>query len=92
MAMNICRREHRGAHVTELQAWEERRGDLDELPAPEKVVCLGKGFNLELAANGFPAREAYGVKKSFAESVDRLAGCDALVRALEGTGGWTPPT
>jgi len=43
----------------------------------------GKAFHLELATQGFPAREAYDVKKSFAESVDRLLGCNALVRALE---------
>jgi hypothetical protein len=84
-AIDICRREHRGAHVAALQEWEARREQLDELPAPEKTVCLKKAFNLELATNGFPAREAYEVKKSFAESVDRLLGCDALTRALERT-------
>jgi hypothetical protein len=84
-AVDICRREHRGAHVATLQAWEERREEIDELPAPEKTVCLKKDFNLELATNGFPAREAYRVRKSFTESVDRLLGCDALARALEST-------
>jgi hypothetical protein len=74
VAMDICGREHRGSHVSALQAWEERREELDELPAPEKAVCLGKAFNLELATRGFPATEAYEVKKSFAESVDRLRG------------------
>ena len=44
---------------------------------------LGKVFNLELATSRFPASEAYEVKKSFAESVDRLRGCAALCRALE---------
>lgn len=86
-AIDICSREHRGAHVPELQAWDGRRGEIDELPAPEKVVCLGKVFNLELATRGFPAREAYEVKKSFAESVDRLRGCSTLSRALELTRG-----
>jgi hypothetical protein len=42
------------------------------------------------ATTAFPARAAYDAKKSFAESVDRLAGCDALVRALEGTRTWMP--
>lgn len=82
-SVDICHREHRGAHVTELQRWEKHRDELDELPFPERVVCLGKAFHLELATRGFPAREAYDVKKSFAESVDRLLGCNALVRALE---------
>jgi len=86
-AVDICTREHRGSHITELLTWEERRGELDELPAPEKAVCLGKAFNLELATNGFPAREAYEVKKSFAESADRLLRCGALHRALELTRG-----
>ena len=84
-AIDICRREHRGVHVSALQAWEKQREQLDELPAPEKAVCLKKEFNLELAMSSFPAREAYEVKKSFAESVDRLLGCDALTRALERT-------
>lgn len=85
VAMDICGREHHGSHVTALQAWEERREELDELPAPEQAVCLGKAFNLELATRGFPAAEAYEVKKSFAESVDRLRECGALLRALEPT-------
>jgi hypothetical protein len=84
-AIDICRREHRGAHAAALQGWEEQRAELDELPAPEQTVCLKKKFNLELATNGFPAGEAYGVKKSFAASVDRLRGCDALTLALERT-------
>jgi hypothetical protein len=84
-ALDICRREHRGSHVTEIQAWRGRRGDLDELSAPEKVLCLGKAFNHELATSGFPAQAVYDVRKSFAESVDRLIGCDALVRALDRT-------
>jgi hypothetical protein len=82
-ALDICGREHRGAHLAKLQVWEEQRTELDELQAPEKALCLEKAFNLELATRGFPAREAYDVKKSFADSVDRLRGCDALVRALE---------
>jgi hypothetical protein len=65
-------------HVSELQAWESKRGDLDELPAPQKAVCLGKAFNLELASRGFPVREAYEVRKSFAETADRMLGCTAL--------------
>lgn len=85
--IDICSREHRGAHATELQAWEGRRAEFDELPAPEKAVCLGKAFNLELATRGFPAPEVYQVKKSFAESVDRLQNCGALSRALELTRG-----
>ncbi len=61
-AVDVCRREHRGTHVPELQAWEARREAIDELPAPEEVVCLGKAYNLELAARGFPASEVYAVK------------------------------
>jgi hypothetical protein len=86
-AIDICGHEHRGAHVIELQAWEGQRGEFDELPAPEEVVCLRKTSNLELGERGFPAREVYEVKKSFAESVDRLRACGALSRALELTRG-----
>lgn len=83
VALDICTREHKGAHIAKLQGWEEQRAELDELPAPEKALCLGKMFNLELATRGFPACAAYDVKKSFAESVDRLRDCAALVEALE---------
>jgi hypothetical protein len=86
-AIDVCRREHGASHVHALQEWEGRRHEIDELPAPEDVVCLKKKFNLELATRGFPAREVYEVKKSFAESVDRLMACSALARALEGTRG-----
>lgn len=82
-AIDLCSREHQGAHIATLQAWEARRGELDELPAPDKTVCLGKASNLELATRGFPAHEVYQVRKSFAESVDRLQNCSALSRALE---------
>ena len=92
VAVDICRREHLDAHSAELQAWEERREEIDELPAPEKSICLSKGFNLELATRGFPAQAAYDVKKSFAESVDRLSACEALRRALELTRNWPPPS
>jgi hypothetical protein len=92
VAVDICDREHRGAHSTELLAWEERREEIDELPAPEESICLAKGFNLELARRGFPAQAAYDVKKSFAESVDRLSACEALRHALELTRDWTPPS
>jgi len=83
----------RGAHATTLQAWEkkrEEREEIDELPAPEKSICLAKTFNLELAMRGFPAQAAYEVRKSFAESVDRLSACEALRRALELTRDSTP--
>jgi hypothetical protein len=83
VALDICRREHRGVHLANLQVWEQQRAELDELPAPENALCLGKAFNLELAARAFPAREAYDVQKSFADSVDRLRSCAALVQSLE---------
>lgn len=92
VAMDICLREHRGAHATTLQAWEERREEIDELPAPEESICLAKTFNLELATRAFPAQAAYDVRKSFAESVDRLSACPTLLRALGLTRDWTPPS
>lgn len=88
-AIEICRREHRGEHMAALQDWEGRRTELDELPAPEKEVCLGKAHNRELATSGFPAQEAYDVGKSFAASVDRLVACDALGDALLRTRDWS---
>jgi len=84
-AIEICRREHGGRHVESLAAWEEKRGDLDELPRPEQEVCLEKGYNLELASRGFPAGTVYDVQKSFAESVDRMRQCTELKAALERT-------
>ncbi|WP_437751045.1 hypothetical protein [Sorangium sp. So ce1389] len=87
-AREICRREHGGRHVVDIEAWEGNRGALDELPAPDEVLCLKKTYNLELASHGFPTQVAYDVKKSFAESVDRMGRCGALRAALERTRGW----
>lgn len=84
-AIEICRREHAGRHADALAAWESDRAALDELPAPEREVCLGKHHNLELASHGFPASQAYDIKKSFAETVDRMDACPALRAALERT-------
>ena len=84
-AIDICRREHGGRHVSDLQGWQDRRGEIDELPAPEKAVCLGKVFNLELATRGYPAREAYEVKKIVCRERGSPLGCSALRRALERT-------
>ena len=88
-AIDICRREHQGRHVAELEQWQDRRKELDELPAPEKTVCLAKAHNRELATREFPARDAYEVRKSFAETVDRLQRCAALSQTLARTRGWT---
>jgi hypothetical protein len=81
-AVEICRREHAGAHVEALQAWEGKRAQLDEEPAPELSTCLRKKWNLELATRGFPAQEAYDVEKSFFATVERLVACDSLTAAL----------
>jgi hypothetical protein len=42
VALDICTREHTGVHVAKLQEWEEQRAEFDELPAPEKALCLGR--------------------------------------------------
>ncbi|WP_437283075.1 hypothetical protein WME90_21610 [Sorangium sp. So ce375] len=87
-ASEICRREHGGRHVEDIEAWEGKRAELDELPAPDQALCLKKAHNKELASRGFPTQLAYDVRKSFAESVDRMDRCGALRAALERTRGW----
>ncbi|WP_434048622.1 MULTISPECIES: hypothetical protein [Sorangium] len=87
-ASEICRREHGGRHVGDIEAWEGKREELDELPAPDQAFCLKKAYNRELASHGFPVQIAYDVRKSFAESVDRMGRCGALRTALERTRGW----
>jgi hypothetical protein len=59
-AVNICHREHRGQHVADLESWESRREQLDELPTPEDVVCLRKKFNLELATTSGSSGKSVG--------------------------------
>jgi len=85
-AIEICRRKHGGRHVEALRAWEAKRHELDELEPPELhgcfKDCVHKKHNHELASKGFPIRVAYDVKKSFAESADRLIA--ALLQALPG--------
>lgn len=81
-ALEICRREHHGHDLDELRKWEANRDTLDETERVHKQVCLGKTHNLELAKEGFPAREVYDVEKSFFESVERIKSCGDLGRAL----------
>jgi hypothetical protein len=87
-ASEICRREHGGRHAGDIEAWQGKREEFDELPAPDQALCLKKAYNRELASNGFPTQLAYDVRKSFAESVDRMGRCGALRAALERTRGW----
>ena len=81
-AITICRRKHNGAHVDALREWEAQRAQLDEIVKPADHVCLNKEHNLELAAQGFPARVVYDLNKSFHDTVERLKNCGALCDAL----------
>jgi hypothetical protein len=84
-ALDICRREHDGAHVESLRAWESVRHDLDETIKPSEQFCVKKLHNLELAARSYPAETAYEIKKSFFESIERMKACQKLVSALAAT-------
>lgn len=76
----------RGARdVSQFHSWEQDRTLLDEVPKPKEAVSLGAAYNLDLATNGFPAREVKAVGKSFAATVDTLAQDTELQAALART-------
>lgn len=86
-ATAICHAEYGGADVERFAAWEKDRTALDEVEKPKEQTCLGSRYNLRLAKEGFPAKEAYDAKRSFEEAVDGLFNCPELVTALERTCG-----
>jgi hypothetical protein len=84
-ALRLCREHHRGEHVGRFEAWRLERRALDEIPGIKDSTCLGSTYNTDLAANGFPADEVFGVFKSYARVVERMLGCAALTDALART-------
>lgn len=82
----LCQKHHRGQHVDTFEQWEQDRGILDELQQPKKACCLNPSHYRDLAAREYPGRAVYGIRKSFAATVDDLSNCDALKAALERAG------
>jgi hypothetical protein len=85
IATALCHKHHRGLHADWFERWEHHRGELDEMDKPKDQVCLGSKHNHELASQGFPARAAHDVGKSFHETVERLKSSPTLVAALAAT-------
>jgi len=85
VAVALCHRHHQGLHADKFAHWEQHRDELDEAEKVRDTVCLHSKHNLELAGDGFPAKEVHDVKKSFAEAVGRLRLCAPLVAALAKT-------
>jgi hypothetical protein len=83
--VDICQRQHNGEHLEKVREWENKRYELDETIKPDESFCVAKMHNWELATRGFPALEAYEVKKSFFDAVERMKACQKLVEALQTT-------
>ena len=60
----------------QFEEWAKDRSALDEIEQikDKKKICLFSHHNQDLASKGFPAKEVYGVGKSFKEFVDSLLG------------------
>lgn len=84
-AVRLCAEHYRGRDAERFRDWEQDRTSLDEVLKPKEEVCLGAKHNLELASQGFPAREVYAAGKSFAMVVQELAQDEDLTEALSRT-------
>jgi septum formation topological specificity factor MinE len=84
-AIRLCGEHYQGRDAERFQEWEKDRTALDEVLQPKKATCLGAKHNLELASQGFPAREAHAAGKSFAAAVQELAQDENLTAALRRT-------
>lgn len=84
-AIRLCEVHHGGRDVEKFQAWAQDRTALDEVLKPKEAVRLGAAHNLDLASNGFPARDVRAAGKSFAAVVDALSQDAELHAALART-------
>lgn len=84
-AIRLCHTHYSGRDVERFQGWEQDRPALDEVLKPKEAVCLGAKHNLDLASNGFPARELRAAGKSFAAAVQLLSQDAELREALQQT-------
>ncbi len=84
-ATRLCETHYGGRDAEQFRKWEQNRPALDEVPKPKEQVCLGAKHNLELATNGFPAREAHAAGRSFAAVVQALSQDAELREALSRT-------
>ena len=81
----LCETHYGGRDTEQFRKWEQDRAALDEVLKPKEQVCLGAKHNLELATNGFPAREAHAAGKSFSAVVQALSQDVELREALSRT-------
>lgn len=82
-----CRAHHdSSAHRELVASWASDRSQLDDVwrPKVEALPCVGDKWNEDLAGH-VPARLAYEAQRSFAEAVDGLRACTALVTELRHT-------
>ncbi len=84
-AIRLCEEHYNGRDVERFQAWAQNRTELDEVLKPKEAVRLGAGHNLELASNGFPARDVRAAGKSFAAVIAALSEDAELHAALART-------
>jgi hypothetical protein len=84
-AVRLCEAHSSGRDAEQFRKWEQDRTALDEVLKPKEQVCLGAKHNLELATNGFPAREVHSAGKSFAGVVEALNQDVELREALSRT-------
>jgi hypothetical protein len=81
-AVALCNALHAGKDVELFEQWGAERSLLDEVLQPKEQTCLEAGHNLVLASSSFPAAEVWGRSPSFTASVDLIAECQELIRAL----------
>jgi hypothetical protein len=68
-----------------LDSWEQAPDTLEEAIRPWSMVSAGKSHNRGLTAARYPSEIAFGVEKSFHDTVVTMLGNDQLVSLLEQT-------
>ena len=80
---SILREKYSGRDVDLIEKWAANPLLLDEVLRPKEACCLGYRHNLELASDGFPAKEVEELHLSYAAAVEsiRPQPCGASGRA-----------
>lgn len=85
VAIRLCEEHDGGRHVALFHQWATDRHTIDDQADIKDSTCLGARHNQTLATSAYPAEAAHAAGTSFAQAVEALRCCPALVEALART-------
>jgi predicted Rdx family selenoprotein len=85
VAIRLCEEHDAGRHVALFRQWATERHTLDEQTNTKDSTCLRDQHNHTLATTAYPAEAAHAAGTSFAQAVETLRRCPALIEALART-------